>query len=423
MFRAERVLRAGGVTVSAVPAPPREAGPCTTVLEVPSAETSRAVHIIKLNGIETVKIIAAYPGRRGVTEKLAAVAAGSAFEQALGRVLKGGPPTLSDLRLLLRASGKEAQALRRTADKVRQNTIGEVIDIRAALEFSNYCRRNCLYCGLRAENRKTKRYRMTEQEILARAREISELGVRTIILQSGEDDWYTTKRLVKIIRDIKRKTGMRITLSIGEREYGEYSIFREAGADNCLLKIETTDEHLYARLHPGMALADRIGHIRAIKKAGYITGSGNITGLPEQDLDSIAGDVMWLRQEGIHMIGTGPFIPAPGTPLEKYPAGPAELALNTIAVARLVCPNAYIPSTTALATLERKAQLEGLACGANTVMLIMTPPGLRENYIIYGNKSVVDLTWALQMAKTLKRQVPPAIENGKEAGFAQHSVK
>ncbi len=409
VFRAEKVLSEAGISVRTVPSPPKEAGPCSTVLEISGNDLEKSETLLKQCFIETVKVIPARAERTALLERLTGFDRSSAFSAALSRIMEGSPPTLPDLRVLLEAAGEDRQILWKAADNIRQACIGDVVDIRAALEFSNHCRRNCLYCGLRRENRKLARYRMTETEILDQALKIKEMGIRTIILQSGEDTWFTTERIVSLIQGIKKETGMRITLSLGEREPEEYIIFKEAGADNYLLKVETTDPALYKALHPDMSVVDRMEHVRMIKKARYITGSGNIIGLPGQDIDSIARDIIWCWQEGIHMIGIGPFIPAPNTPLEAHTPGAVGLTLNAIAVTRLVCRNAFIPSTTALATLDRKAQMQGLACGANTVMLIMTPPGVREKYMIYGNKMMVDLEWALTMINSLGRKRPSYI--------------
>ncbi len=409
VFRAEKALTGEGVRVRAVPSPPKEAGHCSTVLEISPGDLNKSQGVLKKFSIEIRKIV---PGsnRSVLLNKLKGFQVSSSFSDALSRIMEGSPPSLPDVRVLLEASGENRQQLWQAADIVRRASIGDVVDIRAALEFSNHCRQNCLYCGLRISNRKLARYRMTEAEIIEQSLKIKAMGIRTIILQSGEDPWFTTEKIVSIIKGIKNKTGMRITLSLGERQPEEYTVFKEAGADNYLLKVETTDPGLYSALHPNLSVVNRMEHIRIIKKTGYITGSGNIIGLPGQDLDSIARDIIWCWQEGIHMIGIGPFVPAPGTPLEDCTPGAVDITLNTIAVTRLVCTNSFIPSTTALATLDREAQIKGLACGANTVMLIMTPPGIREKYMIYGNKMMVDLEWALTMIDKLGRKTPPYLK-------------
>ncbi|MHB9095506.1 MAG: [FeFe] hydrogenase H-cluster radical SAM maturase HydE [Eubacteriales bacterium] len=412
VFRAEKALQEAGIPVRTVPSPPKEVGPCSTVLEITVGDSKRSSGVLEQSGLEIEKTIPARLPRTELLERLSGKNNAGSFGKVLSGVLEGLPPSLPDLRILLKASGTDREALWKAADYVRQISIGDVVDIRAALEFSNHCRRNCSYCGLRQGNSNLSRYRMTENEILEQAVRVRSMGIQTIILQSGEDTWYTTARVVNIIKAIKQETGMYITLSLGEREPEEYGIFRQAGADNYLLKVETTNPHIYSALHPGSTVTERIKHVRMIKQAGYITGSGNIIGLPGQDVDSIARDIIWFWQEGIHMIGVGPFVPAVNTPLETNTPGAVDLTLNTIAVTRLVCRNSYIPSTTALATLSREAQLKGLACGANTIMLIMTPPGVREKYKIYANKMMVDIEWALTMVKALQRQTPPYIQAG-----------
>lgn len=420
VFRAERILQDARLPVRLVPAPPKAAGPCSTALEVSGAHKTPTVEMMNRANIEIIKIVP-FNLATELLQELDFTGKGSPFGDALSKTVRGLPPALPDLQVLLRASTAEREILWKAADKVRENSVGDIVDVRAALEFSNHCRRNCHYCGLRSDNAGLARYRMTRKEIVNEAVKIRGLGIKTVILQSGEDPWYTTGEIVDIIREIKRETGMRITLSLGEREPEEYEIFKTEGANNYLLKVETTNPKIYSALHPGYAVTERIRHIRMIKKAGYITGSGNIIGLPGQDIDSIARDIIWFWQEGINMIGIGPFIPALNSPLEHYAIGSVELTLNTIAVTRLVCRNAYIPSTTALATIDPEAQLKGLACGANTVMLIMTPPGIREKYSIYSNKMAVDMNWALEMIKQLKRKKPPGMVVKKNVDNYQNS--
>lgn len=427
VFRAEKSLKKGGIKCMTVPSPPKEAGPCTTVLEIGYSDIKKSIQILKASYIEILKIIKAKPAHIVLKQKIMESIKNKEFREALIRVTEGHSPTLSDIKVLLEATEENQKVLWQTADEVRQKTVGNIIDIRAALEFSNYCRRDCAYCGLRSKNRNLSRYRMTEREICDNAVKIASMGIKTIILQSGEDPWYTRDRIVSIIKTIKSETGMRITLSLGEREPEEYQCFKNAGASNYLLKIETTDKKLYRLLHPGYHMEGREHHVRLIKKSGLITGSGNIIGLPGQSIENIAHDIIWLRQEGIHMIGIGPFVPAPDTPLEKNTPGAVDLSLNCIAVSRLVCQNSYIPSTTALATIQKEAQLQGLASGANTVMLIMTPPQYIGKYRIYGNKFAVDLDWALSMVKSLGRKKPQAINNTTKtcevAGFEYHTKK
>lgn len=404
IFRAEKALVRERVAVHAVPSPPREVGPCTTVLEIRQVDRDRAINALRADKIEVIKVIDVNTRRDDLIDRLTFSEPDKRYRLALASILRGDPPNVVDLTEVLAAKGENRRILWEAADRVRENTIGDFVDIRGALEFSNNCRRNCFYCGLRRDNKTIGRYRMSEDEMVGEALKISETGIRTIILQSGEDPWYTTSRIVDIIKRIKKETGLKITLSLGERQPEEYKMFREAGASNYLLKIETTDPGLYSSLHPETSFAERAAHVKMIKEAGFVTGSGNIIGLPGQDLKSIARDILWFYEEGIHMVGIGPFIPAPHTPLAQCNPGSVKLTLNTIAVTRLICNNAYIPSTTALASLDKEAQRKGLTCGANTVMLILTPSIYRDRYMIYGNKMMVDLEWALTMTESLQRK-------------------
>lgn len=412
VFRAEKSLINAGLTPKLVPAPPGQAGPCTTAIEIAASFSDEAVNILKQAGISLVKVIEEKDNFNELSGFLNDTPDGF-FRSALVNILRGDSLNLKDIKVLLASEGEEQKLLWHAADEVRSRSVGSVVDIRSALEFSNYCRCNCVYCGLRRDNKGLPRYRMSKKEIIKKALEISQDGIQTIILQSGEDPWYTTARMIEIIRGIKETTGMKITLSLGQRQPWEYEMFREAGASNYLLKIETTDPSLYSEHHPGTSIEERMDHVRLIKRAGFITGCGNIIGLPGQDVEDIAKDIIWFKQEGIHMLGIGPFVPAPDTPLEKLGHGDVGLTLNTIAVSRLICKNSYIPSTTALATVDENAQLKGLACGANTIMLIGTPAQYRQKYQIYGNKKMVGLDWAIQIITALGRKTPDYIKREK----------
>ena len=192
----------------------------------------------------------------------------------------------------------------------------------------------------------------------------------------------------------------------GERDREEYRIFREAGADNYLLKIEAAQPCLFGSVHPDDLYEDRVRHTLWLKEHGYITGSGNIVGLPGQTVEDLAADVIFFRKYGIHMLGIGPFLPAVSTPLEGCPAGDLEMTLKVVAVSRLVCQNVFIPATTAIGSLHPDGQAMALQCGANTIMLIMTPPRYRENYRIYTQKRMVDLEAALKAVRAAGRRAP-----------------
>lgn len=268
------------------------------------------------------------------------------------------------------------------ADQIREKTKGREVQIRAILEFSNICTRKCSYCGIQMGNHHVKRYRMKEHEIIETARRASDAGYRTIVLQSGEDPYFTAKRLGDIVGEIK-KTGMAVTLSCGEMSYEDYRYLKQCGADRYLLKQETSDPDLYALLHPCGTLENRIACLKNLKKLGYETGSGFMIGLPGQTLDTIAQDILLLQEIGCDMAGIGPFIPHPQTPLASHPAGSTELTKRAVALSRIVMPELNLPATTALAVLNGGKRSDVFSCGANVVMKKITPAAYQYLYEIY----------------------------------------
>jgi biotin synthase len=289
------------------------------------------------------------------------------------------------------------------ADFIRNKFYRGAVLLRGIIEFSNYCCRNCLYCGLRRDNRKIKRYRLSQRQIIDAAGKIHEAKVKTVILQSGDDFGYTREKICRIVRRIKTKfPDLAITLSIGERPLADYRAFKAAGADRYLLKHETANPGIYARLHPGQSLKSRIRILKYLKKLGYAVGAGNIVGLPGQSAEDLVKDVLFLRKMKVEMAGIGPFIPQSDTPLGNYPAGDLDLTLRVLALARIILKRVNLPATTALVTSDRKAgQLRALKSGANVLMCNFTPEKFRKNYRIYDGKEKVSLA----TAKTLIRQV------------------
>lgn len=268
------------------------------------------------------------------------------------------------------------------ADRIRQERVGDEIRIRALLEFSNYCRRSCRYCGLNCRNPKLERFRLEPAEIVETALAAWEAGYRTIVLQSGEDPYYTPEILGDIVRKIK-PSGIAVTLSCGEFSREEYQYFKECGADRYLLKHETSDPVLYAGLHPDSTLAQRIQCQRFIKEAGMETGGGFMIGLPGQTLETIAGDLLLLREIGCDMAGIGPFLPHPDTPLRDADHGSVQLTMRAVALARLLLPQANLPATTALGVLDANEKRGVFSCGANVIMQKVTPERMKKLYQIY----------------------------------------
>lgn len=294
--------------------------------------------------------------------------------------------------------------LYRRADVVRREHVGDEVHLRGLVEISNHCARRCAYCGIAATNDGIERYRMTEEEVLACARQAVELGYGTVVLQAGEDYGLTREGVSSTVRAIKRETGLAVTLSLGERPDDDLVAWREAGADRYLLRFETSDPALYGAIHPAIpGRPDRFAILGRLAVLGYEVGSGVLVGIPGQTWESLANDLLVFRQLDLEMIGVGPYIPHPATPLGsgRFPAAPEreqvladeETTTKVVALTRLVRPDANIPSTTALATLDPSWGRErGLLRGANVVMPNLTPPAYRALYEIYPGKACVSET-------------------------------
>ncbi len=286
------------------------------------------------------------------------------------------------------------------ADLTRKKYVGDTVHIRGIIEFSNYCVNSCFYCGLRKENKKISRYRMPPEAIVSLALKISRLGVKTIVLQSGEDPAYRGKDIADIIAQIKKCAEVAITLSVGQRDFSDYELWRKAGAERYLMKHETLNPVLYRKLHPGQNLEERLKHIFFLKEIGFEIGVGNIIGLPDQTLEDLAEDVLFMKEIKADMAGIGPFVPQADTPLANHPPGDVELSLRTLAVTRLVCKRIHLPATTALATLGGDyAQKMALRGGANVLMPNFTPENFRKNYQIYDQKVCLTLEKAKKLIK------------------------
>jgi biotin synthase len=271
---------------------------------------------------------------------------------------------------------------------VRQRYYGNDVYLRGLIEFTNYCKNDCLYCGIRRSNRNASRYRLTKEEILSCCGEGYELGFRTFVLQGGEDGYYTDEMLVELIREIKALyPSCALTLSIGERSRESYQAFFDAGADRYLLRHETADPAHYGRLHPpALSLENRKRCLTDLKEIGYQVGSGFMVGSPGQTSGELAEDLLYLHGLQPHMVGIGPFIPHHDTPFAKEPAGTAELTLFLIGLIRLILPAALIPATTALGTIDPFGREKGILAGANVVMPNLSPRAVRKKYMLYDNK-------------------------------------
>lgn len=276
-----------------------------------------------------------------------------------------------------------------TADEIRKNYKGDAVYLRALIEFSNICHCDCKYCGIRRDNKNISRYRLEKKEILQLANYAVQSGYKTIVLQSGEDIFFTAEYLAEIIKGIKQND-IAVTLSIGERTFDEYKILKEAGADRFLLRIETTDENLYAQMHPQMSLENRKQCLFNLKQLGYETGTGSLVGLPGQTPESLADDILFYKKLNADMIGIGPLIVHPETPLKDEKNGDLILAIKVLALTRLLLPDINIPATTAMETLHPQGRILALQAGANVIMPNITFEQYKKSYEIYPNKVSVN---------------------------------
>lgn len=305
------------------------------------------------------------------------------------------------------------------ADKVRHQYVGDKIHLRGLIEFSNICKNNCCYCGLRRDNSNIKRYRLSQQDIINMACLGKKLGLKTIVLQSGEDLFFSKEKMSDIIKEIK-SLGLALTLSIGEKSKEDYLAYKQAGADRFLLRIETTDKSLYQRLDPGMDWNERKICLENIRAAGMEVGSGCLVGLPEQTISSLADDILFFKQIEADMIGIGPFIPHVDTPLGKEKCGSLLLALKVMALTRLLLPDINIPATTAMETLESGGQLKALQAGANVVMPNITQNEYRKFYQLYPGKSETNCIGDEFLSDLKKKFASIGREISQDFGFSPH---
>lgn len=275
------------------------------------------------------------------------------------------------------------------ADKTREEYVGDEVHLRGLIEFSNICKRQCKYCGLRCEDKYIDRYRISKEDIISYAEHAVNMGYKTIVLQSGEDEYYNTDLMCEIIAGIK-KLGVALTLSIGEKTYEEYKAFKEAGADRYLIRIETTDKTLYNQMHPNMDFDNRVRCLENLGRLGYEVGTGCLVGLPNQTIESLADDILFFKEINADMVGIGPFIPHPHTPLKDSATGSFTLALKVMALTRILLKDINIPATTAMETLNPNGRIIALQSGANVVMPNVTTTEYRAKYEIYPNKICIN---------------------------------
>ncbi|MCD8191354.1 MAG: [FeFe] hydrogenase H-cluster radical SAM maturase HydE [Oscillospiraceae bacterium] len=311
------------------------------------------------------------------------------MHELIEKLCSGAELTQSEwLRVLDERRGDDDEELFARARTVREKYYGREIFTRGLIEFTNYCKNDCRYCGIRRSSAAVHRYRLTEEVILSCCESGYALGFRTFVLQGGEDPYWTDARLVPLIEQMRRRwPDCAITLSLGERSRGSYEKLYAAGANRYLLRHETADAEHYRLLHPPeMSFANRRRCLRDLKDIGYQVGAGFMVGSPGQTNLCLAKDMVFLQELKPHMVGIGPFIPQHDTPFAKEKAGTAELTLFLLALIRLMLPRVLLPATTALGTIDPRGREKGILAGANVVMPNLSPVNVRGDYQLYDNK-------------------------------------
>ncbi len=289
---------------------------------------------------------------------------------------------------LINSDAETRERLRALAEKLRKENYGDEIYIRGLIEFTNYCKQNCLYCGIRRDNKKCRRYRLGLDEIMSCCEDGYRLGFRTFVLQGGEDSYYTDERICGIIKAIKEKyPDCALTLSIGEKSKESYKRYFDCGADRYLLRHETADINHYERLHPeNQKFENRVKCLNYLKEIGYQVGCGFMVGSPYQTAENLAEDLIFIKKLNPQMVGLGPFIHHAETEFRDFPDGSPEQTLLMISLVRIMLPKVLLPATTALATIHPLGRELGIKAGANVVMPNLSPVNVRKDYQLYDNK-------------------------------------
>lgn len=311
------------------------------------------------------------------------------MKELIDRLYGGERLTKEEYTALIDGRTKElSDYLFERSREVRHRYFGKKVYVRGLIEFTNYCKNDCLYCGIRRSNKNAVRYRLTKEDILICCRQGFELGFRTFVLQGGEDPYYTDERIVDIVSTIKREyPDCAVTLSIGEKTRESYQAYFDAGADRYLLRHETADNDHYRRLHPPeLSPENRKRCLRDLKDIGYQVGCGFMVGSPGQTTENLAEDMLFVRELSPHMVGIGPFIAHSDTPFRDEKSGTAELTLFMLGLLRLTLPKVLLPSTTALGTIHPRGREMGILAGANVVMPNLSPVEVRKKYMLYDNK-------------------------------------
>ncbi len=292
------------------------------------------------------------------------------------------------VELLRQADAEDRERLRQEAVRLREQYYGHDVYTRGLIEFTNYCKNNCYYCGIRRDNHSVQRYRLSKEEILACCKSGYGLGFRTFVLQGGEDPWFDDDRMADIVKSMRELyPDCAITLSLGERSYESYKRLKEAGADRYLLRHETANDAHYRKLHPEeMSLANRKECLYQLRSLGYQVGAGFMVGSPGQTMECLADDLLFLHELQPHMIGIGPFLPHHETPFADQEKGSYELTLFLLSILRVMFPKVLLPATTALGTIKNNGREAGILAGCNVVMPNLSPTENRRQYELYDNK-------------------------------------
>lgn len=346
--------------------------------------------------------------------------------QVADKLIKRHTLSAMEWKCLLEAPTPElTEYLKKSAREITDRFFGRQVYVRGLIEFTNICKKDCYYCGIRKSNSCVERYRLTEEEILSCCKEGYESGLRTFVLQGGEDGYFTEERICSIVREIHTKyPDCAITLSVGEWDKESYKRFFEAGAERYLLRQETANESHYKKLHPdNQKYSTRIECLESLKEIGYQTGCGFLVGSPYQTLDCIIEDLLFLERFRPQMVGIGPFLPAKNTPFEAEKAGSSEMTLFLLSAIRLMLPEVLLPATTALGSARSDGRLQGLMHGANVIMPNLSPVRVREKYALYDNK-VHSGNEAAEHLEALRKELAKenftvAISRGDAPGFAK----
>lgn len=318
----------------------------------------------------------------------------SRIESIISKLVENHDVTDEELLLLLDISESNdaeevIEKLSKEADAVRRKYYGNKVFVRGLIEISNICKNNCLYCGIRRDNKNVDRYSLDKDAILECCKKGYEIGFRTFVMQGGENGCYDAESLSDIIKEIKKECpGVAVTLSIGELSFDEYKSLKEAGADRYLLRHEAINKSLYQMIHPKeMDLDNRIECLNNLKELGFQTGSGFMVGVPYQTNENLIEDIRFLQKLKPQMIGIGPFIPHKDTPFKDFESGTINKTLVLLSILRLMHPNVLLPSTTSLGTLSPEGRIRGIKAGANVIMPNLSPSSIRDKYMLYNNKA------------------------------------